>query len=261
MDQPGHDDSREEPVTDDTREHEEELPRLETLRRDVAQRLETVIEKEAGVRENVNRLNKDLQPMLKSFKQLEPVLKLEQRAVADALATARTEVDGEVQQITGLKSAMNRELSFRHEMAEATLGRWQNHRRLAADPLTSWSHRLAETRDEVRKRTEAIVATLATFEQRWTPETVAVGGSDVESGETFTSADTPSADDVEIAVSVEAESVKERPESDGIGVADEVTASDAGDSVTDSAQPLGSTHDDEVSEDDGIKSKTSEELE
>lgn len=147
-----------------------ELSPLESLRQDVAARLETVIEVEAEVRESVDRLNTRLQPMLKKFKQLEPVMNLSEPAIAKALETALSQVDGQVESIERLRKSVAREVHFRDQLADATLSRWQMWRKLNADPAEAWSQRIAGKQKSNESWATEFDSRVQTHERRWLPQ-------------------------------------------------------------------------------------------
>lgn len=147
-----------------------ELSPLESLRQDVESRLEAVIQVEADVRESVNRLNTRLQPLLKTFRQLEPVMTLSEPAIAKALQMAKSQVEGQVESIERLRTAAAREVHFRDQLADATLGRWQTWRRLHADPAAAWSERLEEKLLTQQGWAANFETELQAHERRWLPQ-------------------------------------------------------------------------------------------
>mgnify|MGYP005709551021 FL=1 len=147
-----------------------DLSPLESLRQEVTGRLETVIEVEAEVRESVERLNTRLQPMLKKFRQLEPVMNLSEPAIAKALEAALSQVDGQVESIERLRKSVAREIHFRDQLADATLSRWQTWRKLNADPAEAWSQRIAGKQNSNESWASDFDSKVQTHERRWLPQ-------------------------------------------------------------------------------------------
>lgn len=140
---------------------------LERLRHDVAARLQKIVDSDRDVRRQVDELNTRLQPLLKSFQKLEPVLSMEHPDIVRVLAESVNATEARVQEIRELQNLMVREVRFREQISEAALENWQNHRQLTAGPADLWHEKLAKLRQSHKNRGDEFRSNVESLERRW----------------------------------------------------------------------------------------------
>lgn len=142
---------------------------LETLRAEIAQRLERIAGLEADVRAAAGRLEARLTPLHEQMNGLRNHLNLQNPEIEQARQAAAAQAAEAVVTIAGLRDETEYQWRLRQELAAATERRWQRFRRLTGVPVETWAATIHGIHTRAAEQMAAAARRADEFERRWHP--------------------------------------------------------------------------------------------